>query len=357
MRHFLLLCIALIGCRGQAPDEVGGWKHIPEHYARSFEVWENGPDRRLLVFGPGGRQDTVATYLVSRNAPAGFRPLDRICVVGSAYLPFISAIDRSSTVVGVDGTAFIRDPEIKAAIARGAVREIGTADGVDREQLLALAPEAILDHPFGKSLSDPPVDGVRRIMVTEYLEEHPLGRAEWLRFFGVLLGAEAAADSMFQAIVQRYEARSARSPASDSMPLVFFGSTWQGQWFAPPAHSYMATLITDAGGEYVFNDRSSGGNKVLDLEGVLEVTGRVDHFGMVLAAPGQVTATTLVGGEPRLADKEAIATGGFYGNSETADLFGQAILEPERVLADLQAIFHPTVFPEHVPVYFRPVDQ
>ena len=79
------------------------------------------------------------------------------------------------------------------------------------------------------------------VPVTEYLEVHPLGRAEWLRFFGVLFGVERKADSLYSTIAERYT----RVVVADTSnrPTVVFGSYWQGQWFVPSGNSYMARLI------------------------------------------------------------------------------------------------------------------
>jgi iron complex transport system substrate-binding protein len=346
------LVLLTVACAGPqpAPDAVvpGGWSDVPNRYARSFQVQRRATERRVIVFGPAGRADTLGVYGVPFR-PAG-QELDRIAVVSTTHLPFMRALGRASSVIAATNVEQVAD-----TVFHG-LADIGTADGLDKEELIGLRAQVLFDHPFGRGgLVDEVVPGVPVVLVAEYLEEHPLGRAEWLRFFGAIQGTDRKADSLFRAIEHRYQAEVERSTVLTERPTVFFGSAWQGHWFAPPPESYMATLISDAGGRYCFTDGERGKNITLDLEGVLQQAGRCDHYGMILAEAGRVTPSVLAGGDARLLTLKAIRTGGFYGNSATSDLFGQALLEPDQVLRDLRAIFHPRLVEGYRPVYFLPL--
>ena len=330
-------------------DAGGEWVPVQLRHARYFSVEARPGQRRLTVLGPGGAGDTIGVHVVELQA--GRSP--RLAVASTTHLVFLEALGRLDAVVGMAHADRLIDAELAAALA--SVPDIGRADGMDRELLLALRPVLLLDHPFGRRQGDLAGDGVVRLGITEYLEEHPLGRAEWIRFFGVLLGMEHAADSLFAAIEQRY---GAAIPAQvERRPTVFFGSAWQGRWYVPPANSYMATLIADAGGAYLFAGEDSEGNITLDLETVIDRAGAADHFGVILAAPHAVSALDLVSGEKRLAALGAVRNGGFVGNSAVNDLFGKALLEPDVVLRDLGCIFRPQACGGHEAAYFAPLAQ
>lgn len=350
-----LLC--LYACSGPPSSDRGDgpeWEQRPLQHARSFTIEVRGEQRRLTVFGPGGRTDTTDVYMLSPDATKDLGiPMQRLAVVSTTHLSYIQALGRLRTVVGAAHLDRIVDNELRSALMRGTV-DIGTVDGLDRERLVALAPDAVLDYPFGRSDSGPRQFGIPRIAITEYLEEHPLGRAEWLRFFGVLLGCEPLADSLFSQIQKRYAAEVVAEP--QGRPRVFFGSVWQGQWFVPPNGSYMATLVQDAGAALVFGDRSGGENVAVDLETVLNACADADHFGAILAVDGTPDPLALVGGDSRLASLKAVQQGGFHGNSVTSDLFGKALLEPDLVLRDLVCIFHPARCNAHKPLYFAPIE-
>jgi iron complex transport system substrate-binding protein len=344
---FALLCLWTSCKETRGPiDDV--WVEIPNTHATHFQIMEKGGDRILFVFGPGGRTDTLEAFHIGRSA------LERIAVGSTTHLPYIGALGKIDVVKGAASIDEIKDNSYRDAIDAGRIKDISTANGLDKELLVSLSPQLILDHPFGKTIADE-ISGIEVLHITEYLEEHPLGRAEWIRAFGVLLGEERFADSLFQQIQQRYDSAKGMLPDTIRRPVAFFGSNWQGTWFAPPAGSYMSILIHDAGAAYALADRTASGNITLSLEEVYDQLDRCDHFGMILTHDGEVDALKLVGGERRLVDMPAVQNGGFHGNSADADLFGGALLEPDVVLLDLMSIFHPKTLTSHQPKYFKPL--
>ena len=334
------------------------WEPIENEYARSYQILRKDEQRILISFGPAGRNDTAGIYLIGGSPVNDLQPipqLTNVIVASTTQLPFFTSLGKEDLITGVVHLAEVFDRKIKQKASAGTIKEVGTADGMDQELIMSLRPQAIFDHPFGRNLrgtsSQIPV-----IHITEYLEQHPLGRAEWLKFFGTLLNAEEQAAALFDRIEERYRAVTITAARNDRRPAVFFASSWQGQWFAPPANSYMATLITDAAAIYALADQEAEGNITMDLETVLHKVRRSDHFGMILSSADSVTARVLAAGEDRLARIEAVNGGGFYGNSATTDLFGAAILEPDVVLTDLLNIFHPDTSTAEFR-YFKPLLQ
>lgn len=320
---------------------------VHNRHARCFSVASRGQDRLVSVFGPGGDRDTIATYFVGEGDPQGFSTLpilDRVAVLSTTHLPFLSALGRSGHVVAAVDLPRVRDAATRERIATGDVIDVAAADGINRERLLASRAVAMFDYPFGQQVQRSPLADIMFIPVTEYLEEHPLGRAEWIRFFGVLFGEENKADSLFMAMCERYERAKELVENEHDRPRVFFGSSWQGQWHVPPGNSCMARLIADAGGEYAFMDRSASGNIPIDLETVLATARTCDHFGAVLSHGGEVRAVDVAGGDPRVSTLPVLERAAFYLDSEGTDIFGQAMLEPDVLLADLVSVFHRSKF-------------
>ncbi len=358
----VIVSALLAACDAREPlDQAeADWGALPNAYAQHFQVQIRGSDRRILVFGPGGVRDTVGCYLLKGEPLEREQhvavPLQRVAVVSTTHLPFFTALHAPEVIVGVAHVDAIRDVVLRERSRTGSISEITRAEGLDRERLIALAPQALFDYPFGRK---PGQGGVvpNSIAVTEYLEQHPLGRAEWIRFFGLLLGQEKRADSLFAAISHRYlTLRDMRSVLGDP-PRVLFGSNWEKDWFAPPGNSYMATLINDAGGRYWFADSAVEGNIPMALEQVMSIADSCEHFGVVMAEEGRVDPLRMAGGDTRVAKLKALRKGGFIGNSARSDLFGKALLEPEVVLQDLRCIFHPGICSGHRPAYFFPVAQ
>lgn len=361
MRLQAALLLALFGC-SSASNEAGDrarWSALPNAYATHFTYEVRGEGRRLVVFGPEGRSDTAGVLVL--QGPAQGREqliptdLERIAVLSTTHLPFFSALGVVDRVVGIAHTAEVRNAAFRDAVLRGAIKEIARADGLDRERLLAADPQVVFDYPFGRSASQRSTM-TNAVPVAEYLEEHPLGRAEWIRFFGILLHREDRADSLFKAIEHRYTFLRGLKDHLPDPPAVLFGSHWQGAWFAPPGNSYMARLIADAGGRYVFADSMASGNIAIPLERLLVMADTVDHVGVLLAKNGTVGSMDLAG-DPRLERLPSVRSGGFVGNSASSDLFGQAILEPDLVLRDLRCIFHRSSCTGQDARYFQAIGQ
>lgn len=342
---------------GKERSDLRSWDPIQNEFALFFQVLQKDEQKILICFGPAGRTDTAGIYLVRGNEAGDIEPLPRlknVIVASTTQLPFFTALHKERTISGVVHLAEVFDPRIRELAATGAIKEVGTADGLDQEAIISLAPQAIFDHPFGRNMHAG-IGSKPTVHITEYLEPHPLGRAEWLKVFGILLEEEQQADEVFTAIRDRYLSVAREYGDHKERPLVFFASSWQGQWFAPPANSYMATLIEDAGGRYSFSDRKGEGNISMDLETVLHEVRKADRFGMILSTSDTITATVLAAGESRLASLKAVTEGGFFGNSAATDLFGQAVLEPDRMLADLVNIFHAPENSSPEFQYFQPL--
>ena len=349
MRTFAVLIVsACIGACTERPVITAEKCAATDNdHAEHFAILRRGDERMLLVFGPGGRQDTIGRYhLRGHDKPtddATFTALpdpDRIAVMSSSHLVSIRALDLVNRIVGVSGTDRVRDPVVRGFIREGSIREVGSADGVDREKLLAVHAQVVLDHPFGRASRSAAMEGIVHIEITEYLEEHPLGRAEWIRFFGVLFDRERTADSLYEAIATRY-VNALIIDTGAPRPRVFFGSHWQGQWYVPPGNSYMARLIEDAGGIYAFADRKEAGNIAVDVETVITEGRKADRFGVIIGNGGKPTADLIAGGDRRIASLPSVQKGSFVLDSEISDIFGQALLEPDILLHDLACVIDP----------------
>ncbi len=354
----------LAACSSPATGEGWqGWKHSPVQYAKYFQLLKKDGATVLLTFGPGGTTDTTGCFGMAAHGDAAFPPGTvqlpqgplRLALLSTTHASYVSALGLAGQVVGCAHLDRLRDPTVDSLARQGRVMEIGGPEGVDREKILALRPDVLFSYPYGQSGAALPRT-LAVVPVTEYLEPHPLGRAEWLLAFAAIMGHDSLADSLFAAIEKRYRATAGAVRSTGAGPTVFFGSAWRGVWSVPAGNSYMAQLIADAGGRYLFADEPSTGNFDIPLEKVLAVGAGARFWGRVLDKPGPVSASDVAGGDTRFMALHAFRQNGcFYASSAESDLFGKAALEPDIILQDLVAIFHPEGRASHEPVYFRPV--
>lgn len=368
VRWALALILLNAGCSGPvAPDQgtgLVGWERERLEHAHFFQLWKKGEDRLLITFGPGGEKDTTGMLFIGNiekaASPKGSTVLlphvSRIALSSTTQAPFVSLLGREPAIVGCAHANGLKATSLKERVESGALQELANGDGLDRERLIALVPDVLFSDPFSINASRGIASLPAVCVVAEYLEQEPLGRAEWIKVFGAVLGEHTLADSLYAAIASRYRQAVAEVAPDATRPAVFFGSAWRGVWSVPSGNSYMAKLIQDAGARYLFADRIVEGNLDLDMETVMLQGRPAEWWGRVVDQDRPVTMQDVAGGERRIAGLPAlIGHHGFYANSAESDIFGQAVLEPDVQLLDLIGIFHSELKGERQSVYFRAV--
>lgn len=362
----MFVCAVLLSC-GSDQDVV---REVPDarsemaQYAEGFDFITYGDVRCLRLYDLERRDGTVhCTVCTAHPAPEGAIVLPegapRIALVSTTHLSLFAAADALDVLVGTAYADRIMHPAGQAAIHAGTIKDLSGENDLNTERTLAVQPDLVTTYPFG-GRQYPVFEqaGIALIPLSEYLETHPLGRAEWMVAAGFLAGREHPAREAFIRVRDAYLALTTLTDAldDDQRPVIFTGSHANGKWYAPPGNSFMGAFSRDAGGRYLFDDIHQEGNLTLDFETFMVRAAGADLWGRVVYAPGAVTPEALLAEDPRYASLKAYKTGNvFYCNAAETDYFGDAIVAPHHVLADLVAILHPHLQPGHRFRYFKPV--
>lgn len=201
--------------------------------------------------------------------------------------------------------------------------------------------------------------GVPVVINGEYLEEHPLGRAEWIKFMGLFFGKEKEADSVFSAIERNY-LRAKQAPEKVGVkPTVLSGIVYGDAWFLPGGENYAAKLFRDAGCRYLWEDTEGNGFLELSFESVYEKahdaslwigTGTFESLDEIRAADLRYTRFRAFG---RKNVYNYDARKGEKGGNEFLEL---GYLRPDLILMDLIKIAHPDLLPDHTLYFHRRLD-
>lgn len=324
---------------------------------------EGGADRRadaryLLV--PRGAAVPGPARARAPQAPVIRTPLRSVVTLSSTYLPAFLELGLEDRIVGHDRRRWVYSPQIRARMRRGEIAEVGSGGNLDRERLLALAPQVVFTYDAGTQAENPypGLDGLDLTVVTtsEFRERTPLGRSEWILFIAAFFDREAEAARIFAGIEERYLALRRRAAAAERRPTVFLNGPWGSSWAMPEAQNYSAVFLEHAGAEYVFSHREGTGTLFLDFEAVLAAAADARFW----LNPGQWDS--LADGlaqDPRFRLFAAFREGRVYNNvGRTApgggnDYFESGYLHADRVLADLIRIIHPELMPDHELFYYR----
>ncbi|HKK66611.1 MAG TPA: ABC transporter substrate-binding protein, partial [Bacteroidales bacterium] len=216
-------------------------------------------------------------------------------------------------------------------------------------------PQFVFVSPF-KDNRYGPLEEAGLLLINDcgYLETSPLGRAEWLVFFSTFFNKEEMARNIFSDVAARYHSIKDKVNDVDSRPTILTGTIFNDIWYVPAGDSYMATLFEDAGTRYVYKDRPGTGSLALDFETVFNDFRESDYWVLTVNSEGEFTNDDFVRMDARYADFEAFKKNNvLFSNTSHSMFFERGIVEPDVVLKDLAASFHPGLYPEYEPVYFE----
>lgn len=363
MKRILLLLtlfgfLLLGGCKSKNATSIAAFTksvYTPE-YAAGFEIAgaDDSQSTIIRIFNPWqGANDVEMLYFIARNGerpprdfdgvtiPAGAR---RIVCMSSSYIAMLEALGQTERVVGVSGIDFISNSYVTAN--RANIKDVGSE--INYEVLAGLAPDLVLLYGIGDSQSTV-TDKLKELNIPymymgEYLEESPLGKAEWLMAIAEVTDCREAGGKVFEAIPQRYHALKQLTAGVEERPTVMLNTPWNDSWVMPSVKSYAAQLIEDAGGDYIYKKNTSNSSLPIGLETAYGLIREADVWLNVGMA---TTLGELKAMNPQFTDAKAIREDKVYNNNLrlTAgggnDYWESAVVHPDIVLRDLIRIFHP----------------
>ncbi len=354
----MLACIFLVACHTPTNKEAAQLHILSVEkpaYARGFELQHmSDSSTRIILFDLEHAGDTLDIITWKPKT------IERIACLSTTHIAMLQKLNKLNLLKGVGFADLVLNEEAKEKIAGGEIINLTTSHDVDPEIVFSISPEIFFVYPFGSMNYERYAEkNIPCIPISEYLEVHPLGRAEWVKVFGVLLGEEQKAEATFNAITTAYNAliQKANTSATDK-PTVFTGFYDSGSWFAPPGNSFAAQFMQDAGANYIFNDSISSSNIIIPFETMLEKTYNADYWGKIVFEKEALTLDRIAEDDKRLTQLKSFKEGKiFYCNAAKTDYHGDAVMQPEVVLEDLIAIFHPDVIAQHAPHYFQLIEQ
>jgi iron complex transport system substrate-binding protein len=289
-------------------------------------------------------------------------PIDRAIVMTALQLSNFTVLDAHDVVRGITGTKNLFNKDILARVKDGRIVKIGMEGNFDTELVLAANPQVIFISPSKRG----GYDAIREMGITlvphlGYQELDPLGQAEWVKFVGMFIGKEKEANETFAGIESRYNELKKKAQApSDSpggeggQPTVFSGEMHYGTWHAVGGRNYLAQIFRDAGARYVIDDEETSGEN-LEFEKMYALAANADYWRILNSYPGEFSYEALKASEPRnelfKAFKERKV---IYCNMKQTPYYEIAPVEPDVLLKDFVAIFHPElVEKDYEPKFYK----
>lgn len=280
-----------------------------------------------------------------------YTPIDRIVCTSTTHIPLLDYLDVSHKLVGFPTTDYISSEKTRKLIDAGNVAELGTDKGMNIEKLVVLKPEAVMSYTMTADLGQLKKIqefGIPVIINAEYLEEHPLGRAEWIKFMALFFGKEKQAEKVFAMIEKNYLETARLASGEATRPTVLSGVMYGDAWFMPGGRNYAAKLIKDAGADYLWKADSTKGFLQISFESVFEKGHAADLW---IGVASFSTLDELKAADERYTKFNPYQIKQVYSyNARTGAKGGSEFLElgylrPDIILKDLVKIAHPNLLP------------
>ncbi len=341
-------------------------------YARGFTIESFDTYKVLSISNPWPGADKTYRYLLkkSKEIIEGEKdyddviqiPIRQMVVTSTTHIPSLEMLGVENTLVGFPNLEYISSETTRKRIDEGAIKELGKNEDINTEVLIDLSPDVVITFAVeggNKSVTTIQRTGIPVVYNSDWTETHPLGKAEWIKFFGALYDKGKQANGIFAEIETNYNAAKALATKAELRPTVLSGAMYKDIWYLPQGDSWAAQFIADANGNYLWKETEGTGSLSLNLETVLEK----GKEAQIWIGPGQFTSLDQMN-EAHSVYKEfhAFQNKKIYSFTTVKGTTGGVLYyelapnRPDIVLKDIIKIIHPQLLPDHELYFFSLIE-
>ena len=334
-------------------------------YAENLLMMKGEGYTRVQLRNPWDTTSVLSTYILvdkksemPEQLPQGTvvrTPLSKALVYTATHCNLIHELGAVSSIGGICEIQYIKVPEIVEGCKNGTIVNAGEGTNPDIEKIIDLHPDALMLSPYENSGGHGQVEKLKVPIIecADYMETSALGSAEWIRFYGMLFGKQALADSIFAEVEKNYNELKAMSTSQPVKPKLMCEWKSGSAWYVPGGRSTTGRLYHDAGAEYAFNHYPNSGAVPLSFETVFDKAQDADIWLMKYNHATDKTLTSMREDYGPYAQFKAFKQKQVYGCNTAYKMYYEDFpFRPDLVLKDLIHIFHPALLPEHELNYF-----
>lgn len=332
--------------------------------ATGFKITENDEMELVEIYNTGDPVHAVQKFYLVKNKEdaAGIDdgeiiqvPVEHMVCLSASHLSFLDALGVIDMLVGVSSIDYVVSPKFLNLVDSGKIKDIGMGDHFKLESLISLNPQIIMVSPQKGQAYEPLKNaGLTVVPNGDFLEQDPLGRAEWIKFVGALTGTGPEALYIFDSIRMAYNQLKILPKNLSDQPTVITGKQYGGFWNLAGGNSYEAQFLEDAGADYLWSDNDDTGGLMLDFETVYNQGLNADYWRFLVYDETPFSYDKLKNEDQRYADFKAFNEKHvIICNTLKTPFFQRGFLEPQIILADYIHIFHPELLPDHQNKYYR----
>lgn len=362
----------LSACGGKSSTVSGSAQgdSIPLHYSSNLSLIDYEDYIVAQLRNPWDTTKILHTYvLVDKKQPLPQElpqgtlvrtPLSKAVIYSSVHCSLLKDLGALNSIGGVCDLKYIKLPEIEEGCRNGTITDVGDGMNPNIERIIDLHPDAILLSPFENSGGYGRVEklNVPIIECADYMETSSLGRAEWMRFYGLLFGKKTEADAMFASVERSYkDLQELVKPISFASSVMCDLKT-SSTWYTPGGNSTIARLYADAGANYIFREDTHSGSLPYPFEVIFEKGQQTDFWLIRYNQPIDKTYKELEKEFAPYAGFRAFKERNIYGcNTNRVPFYEETPFHPDWLLKDLIKIFHPSLLEGYELRYYKKLSE
>ena len=373
--YLLFLC----GCKQQKKESLPiepTAKHVDISYAKGFSIEKYASGLTILkILVPWPNAEASFTYALIPKEKEAFITLDKnkydaiisvpienLVVTSTTHIPALEALDELDKLIGFSDTKYISSKAARKRINAGQIKELGVNESLNTEAVLALQPDLVVG--FALNGDNSAYETLKRSQIPviyngDWVEETPLGKAEWIKFFAPFFTKETQANTVFSEIEKSYLDAKNIAEAAQTEPTVLSGALYKDVWYLPGGKSWAANFLNDANANYLWKETPESGSLSLSWESVLVKAKNAEYW----IGPAQFKSyTEMESSSAHYIQFDAFKNKKVYTFANTVGETGGNLyyeLAPQRpdlVLKDLIHILHPGLLPDHERFFFKPLN-
>lgn len=368
--YLLLLLLLVVGCGGgkqRSMSSVEG-KKVAIHYAKGFSITKYEGYTEIIVHNPWDSTQLLETYILvdrERKIPVGLPkgklvrvPVSKSAIATSVHVGIWKMLNQIDKIVAVTEPEYIDFPEIKSGLKSGKIVDLGRSTAINLERLIITDPDILVVSPYEQN-SYGRLEKSETVIVQDasYMEDSPLGRAEWIKFEAAFTCQDSLADALFSKIAKRYNDFCSLVDTVKNRPTVFTERKTGQAWYVPGGNSYIGKFFSDAGADYFWKDLKKTGSVPLAFESVYDKAHEADFWLIKYNNVKENMSYRQLQMENELYanfkpfQKRKI----FACNTGRKPFYEEGPMEPDVILADMISIFHPQLLKDYKAKYYEPL--
>ena len=361
-----LVVLLVVACQGGKTASGEGGDTLQMKYAELLTIvkhndgayteaiienpWKKGTTLHKYILVPKGNEgdETVArlkddirenaTLQMGSHCDIVRTPLESNVVFTAPHCQLMYELGCKNAITGVCDKDYINIPDIKERV------DCGSSMQPDMERIIALKPEGLLISPFENSGGYGKLDKLHIpiIETADYMETSPLGRAEWMKFYGLLFKSEERSDSLFSSIEKEYLALKAEAAKLPQGLSILTERKMGSVWYVPGGKSTMGILLKDANAKYIFADDTHSGSLAYGPERILSKGTQVDVWAFKYFGGKALSKNDLLAEYEGYKVLKAFNSNSIYQvDTSTQPYFELTSFHPEILLREFIILAHP----------------